>query len=114
VGLSYIHHHQVPTFGFEPGLFVVLSAFIEFVIAYLLVVGILNRLLALVVTVLFILTMNIFSYTEVVGYGMIHIVLIFFIIEGISIYDSPIRIHKTRIEHISAYLLSICLIQASN
>ena len=41
-----IERHGVPTFGFAPELFVVLSAFIEFVVGYLLVVGILNRLLA--------------------------------------------------------------------
>ncbi|WP_368658646.1 DoxX family membrane protein [Metabacillus halosaccharovorans] len=93
-----IHHHQVPTFGFEPGIFVVLSAFIEFVVGYLLVVGILNRVLAVVVTILFILTTTIFGYTEVVGHAMIHIVLLIFIIEGISFYHPPIKMHKTKLD----------------
>ncbi|PMC33665.1 hypothetical protein CJ195_27330 [Bacillus sp. UMB0899] len=93
-----IHHHNVPTFGFEPGIFVVLSAFIEFVVGYLLVVGILNRVLAVVVTILFILTTTIFGYTEVVGHAMIHIVLLIFIIEGISFYHPPIRMHKTKLD----------------
>ncbi|WP_338787365.1 DoxX family membrane protein [Metabacillus sp. FJAT-53654] len=93
-----IHHHNVPTFGFDPGIFVVLSAFIEFVVGYLLVVGILNRVLAVVVTILFILTTTIFGYTEVVGHAMIHIVLLIFIIEGISFYHPPIKIHKTRLD----------------
>ena len=96
--IDIIHNHNVPTFGFEPGIFIVLSAFIEFVVGYLLVVGILNRLLAVVVTVLFILTTTIFGYTEVVGHAMIHFVLLIFIIEGISFYNPPIKIHKTRID----------------
>ncbi|MBO1511559.1 DoxX family membrane protein [Metabacillus bambusae] len=93
-----INHHNVPTFGFDPGIFVVLSAFIEFVVGYLLVVGILNRVLAVVVTILFILTTTIFGYTEVVGHAMIHIVLLIFVIEGISFYHPPIKIHKTRLD----------------
>lgn len=96
--IEIIHHHHVPTFGFEPGIFVVLSAFIEFVVGYLLVVGILNRVLAVVVTILFILTTTIFGYTEVVGHAMIHIVLLIFIIEGISFYHPPIKMHKTRLD----------------
>ncbi|MBZ5752566.1 hypothetical protein [Metabacillus rhizolycopersici] len=96
--IDIIHHHHVPTFGFEAGIFVVLSAFIEFVVGYLLVVGILNRVLAVVVTILFILTTMIFGYTEVVGHAMIHIVLLIFIIEGVSFYHPPIKIHKTRMD----------------
>ena len=108
--IDIIHHHQVPTFGFTPELFIVLSAFIEFVVGYLLVVGILNRLLAVVVTILFILTTTIFGYTEVVGHGMIHIVLIIFIIEGVSFYDPPITIHKTRIDQMIFVFLNFLFV----
>ncbi|TXC90695.1 hypothetical protein FS935_12350 [Metabacillus litoralis] len=93
-----IQQHHVPTFGFPADIFVLLSAFIEFVVGYLLVVGILNRVLSVVVTVLFILTTTIFGYTEVVGHAMIHFVLLIFIIEGVSFYKPPIRIHKTRLD----------------
>ncbi|WP_442598561.1 DoxX family membrane protein [Neobacillus sp. D3-1R] len=105
-----IHRHHVPTFGFAPELFVVLSAFIEFVVGYLLVVGILNRLLAVVVTILFILTTTIFGYTEVVGHGMIHIVLIIFIIEGISFYHPPITMHKTRLDQMIFVFLNFLFV----
>ncbi|MDQ0230673.1 DoxX family membrane protein [Metabacillus malikii] len=96
--IDIIHHHNVPTFGFPPDIFIVLSAFIEFVVGYLLVVGILNRVLAVVVTILFILTTTIFGYTEVVGHAMIHIVLIIFIIEGISFYNPPIKMHQSKLD----------------
>jgi uncharacterized membrane protein YphA (DoxX/SURF4 family) len=105
-----IHRYNVPTFGFEPGLFVVLSAFIEFVVGYLLVVGILNRLLAVVVTILFILTTTIFGYTEVVGHGMIHIVLLIFIIEGVSFYHPPIKMHKTRLDQMIFVFLNFLFV----
>lgn len=105
-----IHRHHVPTFGFEPELFVILSAFIEFVVGYLLVVGILNRLLAVVVTILFVLTTTIFGYTEVVGHGMIHIVLIIFIIEGISFYHPPIKMHKTRLDQMIFVFLNFLFV----
>ncbi|HYK73114.1 MAG TPA: DoxX family membrane protein [Pseudoneobacillus sp.] len=105
-----IHRHHVPTFGFDPELFVVLSAFIEFVVGYLLVVGILNRLLAVVVTILFILTTTIFGYTEVVGHGIIHIVLIIFIIEGISFYHPPIKMHKTRLDQMIFVFLNFLFV----
>lgn len=98
--IQIIEHHGVPTFGFPTELFISLSAFIEFVVGYLLVVGILNRVLAIVVTILFLLTTTIFGYTEIVGHFMIHIILIIFIIEGVSFYQPPISIHKTRIDQI--------------
>ncbi|RSK26286.1 DoxX family membrane protein [Bacillus sp. HMF5848] len=95
---NIIINHQVPTFGFAPTTFIVMAAFIEFVVGYLLVVGILNRLLAFVLTLIFISTTMLFGTTEIIGHLMIHIVLIIFIIEGVSFYDPPIRRHDTRID----------------
>ncbi|MFS0688719.1 DoxX family membrane protein [Sporosarcina sp. 179-K 8C2 HS] len=108
--IDIIQRHGVPTFGFSPELFIVLSAFIEFVVGYLLVVGILNRLLAVVVTVLFILTTTIFGYTEVVGHGMIHIVLLIFIIEGISFYHPPVKMHKNRLDQMIFVFLNFLFV----
>ncbi len=64
-----------------------MAAFIEFVVGYLLVVGILNRVLGLVVTLIFIMTTMLFGFTEIIGHFMIHIVLFIFIIEGVSFYS---------------------------
>lgn len=98
LSLDIIEHHGVPTFGFAPEIFIVLSAFIEFVVGYCLIVGILNRLLALVLTVIFILTTMLFGWTEVVGHLMIHIILVIFIIEGTGFYQPPIKMHRTRLD----------------
>ena len=105
-----IHHHHVPTFGFPADTFTVLAAFIEFVVGYLLVVGILNRILAVVVTILFILTTTIFGYTEVVGHAMIHIVLLIFIIEGVSFYQPPIQMHKTKLDQMIFVFLNFIFV----
>ena len=98
MALDIVANHHVPTFGFEPGVFVVMAAFIEFVVGYLLVVGILNRVLGFVVTAIFISTTMLFGMTEIIGHFMIHIVLIIFIIEGVSFYNPPIKMHKTKLD----------------
>jgi uncharacterized membrane protein YphA (DoxX/SURF4 family) len=100
MSVDIIQNHGVPTFGFAPEVFVVLAAFIEFVVGYLLIVGILNRVLAFVLTLIFISTTMLFGVTEIIGHLMIHIVLIIFIIEGVSFYDPPIKIHKTKLDQI--------------
>ncbi|WHX39891.1 hypothetical protein QNH36_19930 [Mesobacillus sp. AQ2] len=98
MSLDIVANHHVPTFGFEPAAFIVMAAFVEFVVGYLLVVGILNRVLGFVVTTIFILTTMLFGFTEVIGHFMIHIVLIIFIIEGVSFYNPPIKLHKTKVD----------------
>lgn len=108
-----ILNHGVPTFGFAPETFVILSAYIEFVVGYLLVVGILNRLLALVLTFIFISTTMLFGMTEVVGHLMIHIILITFIIEGVAFYRPPIDMHQTSFEKIVFIFLNFLFVLAT-
>lgn len=108
--VDIIANHGVPTFGLDADVFVVLSAFIEFVVGYLLVVGILNRLLAVVLTGIFILTTTVFGWMELAGHLMIHIILIIFIIEGVSFYKPPIRMHKTKLDQIIFVFLNFILV----
>ncbi|WP_231687901.1 hypothetical protein [Bacillus sp. FJAT-27251] len=98
MSLDIVASHSVPTFGFEPALFIVMAAFIEFIVGYLLVVGILNRVLGLVVTIIFMMTTMLFGMTEIIGHFMVHVVLLIFIIEGVSFYNPPIKMHKTKID----------------
>jgi uncharacterized membrane protein YphA (DoxX/SURF4 family) len=98
LAVDIIHHHGVPTFGFSPEAFVAIAAFIEFVVGYLLVVGILNRILSLVLTGIFVSTTMLFGMTELVGHFMIHIILIIFIIEGVSFYKPPINMHQRKLD----------------
>lgn len=113
MSLDIVHHHGVPTFGFSPAVFIVLAAFIEFVVGYLLVVGILNRLLSIVLTFIFITTTMLFGYVEIVGHFMIHIVLILFIIEGVSFYKPPVDMHKTKLDRIIFVALNFLLVLAA-
>lgn len=113
MSLDIVHQHEVPTFGFSPTVFIVLAAFIEFVVGYLLVVGILNRVLSIVLTLIFITTTMLFGYVEIVGHFMIHIVLILFIIEGVSFYKPPVDMHKTKLDRIIFVALNFLLVLAT-
>jgi len=108
-----IHNHGVPTFGFAPTDFIVMAGFIEFVVGYLLVVGILNRLLSVVLTLIFISTTMLFGMTEFVGHMIIHIILILFIIEGVSFYKPPVAMHKTRIDQMVFVSLNFIFVLAT-
>lgn len=110
MSLDIVASHQVPTFGFDPAIFIVLAAFVEFIVGYLLVVGILNRLLSLVVTVIFILTTMLFGMTEIIGHFMIHIILIIFIIEGVSFYNPPFKMHKTKLDQMIFVFLNFIFV----
>ncbi|WP_372662716.1 DoxX family membrane protein [Cohnella sp.] len=113
MSLDIVHQHGVPTFGFPPTVFIVIAAFIEFVVGYLLVVGILNRLLSIVLTLIFITTTMLFGYVEIVGHFMIHIILILFIIEGVSFYKPPVDMHKTKLDRIIFVGLNFLLVLAA-
>jgi uncharacterized membrane protein YphA (DoxX/SURF4 family) len=110
LSLDIIAQHNVPTFGFSPAIFILLSAFIEFIVGYLLVVGILNRLLAFVLTLIFVMTTTLFGWTELVGHFMIHIILIIFIIEGVSFYNPPINYHKSTLDQMIFVFLNFIFV----
>lgn len=113
MALDIIEQHGVPTFGIMPEAFVVMAAFIEFIVGYMLVVGILNRLLSFVLTGIFVSTTMIFGMTELVGHFMIHIILIIFIIEGVSFYNPPIKIHKSKLDQMVFVSLNFIFVLAA-
>ncbi|WP_223701594.1 DoxX family membrane protein [Sutcliffiella deserti] len=113
MSVDIIQRHGVPTFGFAPETFVVLAAFIEFIVGYLLIVGILNRVLAFVLTLIFFSTTLLFGVTEIIGHLMIHFILIIFIIEGVSFYDPPIKIHKSKINQLIFVFLNFLFVLAT-
>lgn len=107
-----IERFAIPTFGFSAATFIVLAAFVEFVVGYLLVVGILNRFLSIIVTLLFITTTTVFGATEIIGHFMIHTVLIIFIIEGVSFYRPPVQMHKRPIDQVVFVTLNFLFVLA--
>lgn len=110
MSIDIIQNHGVPTFGFDAATFVLISAFIEFVVGYLLVVGILNRVLAFVLTGIFVMTTLVFGWVEVIGHFMIHVLLIIFIIEGVSFYHPPVKMHKTKIDQMIFIFLNFLFV----
>ncbi|WP_249435966.1 hypothetical protein [Paenibacillus sp. Marseille-Q4541] len=79
---SLIYEYNLPTFGFSVDEFVLISAFIELALGWVLILGFMNRFTALILTGIFMLTTSVFGFTEVVGHWVIHTLLIMFLIEG--------------------------------
>lgn len=113
MSVNIILNHAVPTFGFDPATFVLLSAFIEFIVGYLLVVGVLNRLLALVLTLIFVSTTMLFGLLEIIGHFIVHIILITFIIENTSFYNPPVQMHSRKIDQIVFIFLNFIFVLAT-
>jgi hypothetical protein len=75
--------------------FLVAAAFVELALGYLFIIGLLERPIALVVTLVFFGTTLVFGKTEVIGHTIIHTALIAFLLEGTArTYPAPIDIHK--------------------
>jgi hypothetical protein len=87
-------NHDIFTFGFAPGTFAMMLGYVEFIIGYLLIVGLLNRMLALVLTLIFFSTALLFGWVELIGHFPIHVILLTFIIEGVSFHKPPVQFHE--------------------
>ncbi|MGF7029796.1 MFS family permease [Paenibacillus mucilaginosus] len=90
-----MEEYQIPTFGFSMENFVLISAFIELGLAWTFIVGILNRFISLVVTLVFITTTTVFGFREIVGHTIVHTLLIMFLIEGQGVFRSPFQFHRS-------------------
>ena len=76
----------------EPGR---VAAFVELGLGYLLIIGLLERPFALLITLVFFATTLIFGKLEVIGHTMLHAALIVFLIQGSAgRYPAPVRIHR--------------------
>ncbi len=94
-GIDILIQKPYLTMGLPKDFFLMAAAFVELSIAYLLIIGVLQRPLALAVTILFVITSAFFGKTEVIGHTILHGALIVFIILGPgTYYKPPIRIHQ--------------------
>lgn len=87
--ISIINKHGVPTMGFDPNMFTVLAAFVEFSIGVSWLMGILNRFFAIVFTVVMAATTLFFGYIELVGHFLLFVLMIVFIAQNESIKSIP-------------------------
>lgn len=81
-GIYILEHHPQLTLGLGKALFVQGAAFIEISVGVMLIFCFLYRILAVIVTLLFILTTLVFGKTEIIGHLLIHVALIIFLLQG--------------------------------
>jgi uncharacterized membrane protein YphA (DoxX/SURF4 family) len=95
-GLSVLAQAPSLTMGLNHEFFLLSAAFIEFTLGYLLIICLLHRPLAAVITLVFFITTSFFGKTEVVGHTILHGALLVFIVRGPGdYYQAPIRFHKS-------------------
>lgn len=95
-GLSVLAQAPELTMGLEHSFFLTAAAFVEFTLGYLLIICLLQRPLAILITLVFFTTSVFFGKTEVIGHTILHGALLVFIAKGPGhYYQAPIRIHKS-------------------
>ncbi len=95
-GLYVLEQNPQLALGLNMKFFLMAAAFIEISLGYLLMICLLQRPLALIITLVFFLTTLVFGKMEVIGHTIIHAALIVFLIEGPGkTYKAPIHLHKS-------------------
>jgi hypothetical protein len=110
LAVHIMEKYQVPTFGFTFEDFVLISAFIEIGLAWSFIVGILNRFVSILVTLVFMMTTTVFGFTEVIGHTVLHMLLIIFIIEGEGAFTTPFQFHRSPVLRVMFVLVNFCLL----
>ena len=94
-GLYVIEQNPALALGFPVTFFLTAAAFVELALGYLLLIGLLERPLALIITLVFFTTTLIFGKMEIIGHTMIHAALVVFLIEGTGLmYRPPADFHR--------------------
>lgn len=93
--LYLLDQHPRLALGLDLRFFLLAAAFVEFSLGYLLIINLLQRPLALVITLVFFMTTTVFGRVEVIGHTPIHAALVVFLLEGPgTVYRAPITIHR--------------------
>jgi uncharacterized membrane protein YphA (DoxX/SURF4 family) len=94
-GISVLSQAPALMMGLKPDFFLLSCAFVEFSLGYLLIICLLHRPLAIVVTLTFFTTTAFFGKPEIIGHTILHGALLVFIVKGPGrYYPAPIRFHK--------------------
>jgi uncharacterized membrane protein YphA (DoxX/SURF4 family) len=95
-GLSVLSQAPALSMGLPHDFFLLACAFIEFTLGYLLIICLLQRPLAIVITLVFFITTSFFGKTELIGHTILHGALLVFIVKGHGHrYLAPIRFHRS-------------------
>ncbi len=83
------------TLGLDPGFFLDGAAFVELTLGFLLLIGLLERPLAVLVTLVFFTTTLVFGKEEVIGHTILHGALLVFLLQGKGThFTPPYRFHR--------------------
>ena len=86
-----LDQHPVLALGMDHDLFVTVAAMVEIGLGFMIMVCLQERLLALFITLVFILTTMVFGRAEVAGHTLIHTVLIVFLFAGPGEATPPLQ-----------------------
>ncbi len=90
--LAILESHPALVLGVDPEFFLLGAAFLEISLGFLLLVGLVERPLAALITVVFFTTTLVFGRTELVGHAPLHAALIVFLLAGPSrVFGIPSR-----------------------
>lgn len=111
--LYLLDQHPQLALGLDLRFFLLAAAFVEFSLGYLLIINLLQRPLALVITIVFFLTTTVFGKLEVIGHTPIHAALIVFLLEGPgTVYPAPIALHRKLAVRIAFAAVNFALLLA--
>ncbi len=79
------------TMGLDNALFLTGAAFVEFGLGYLMLICMLQRPLAVLVSVVFVITTMVFGKVEIIGHTLLHGCLVVFLLEGPSAINNRIN-----------------------
>jgi uncharacterized membrane protein YphA (DoxX/SURF4 family) len=95
-GLYVLQQNPQLALGLPPAFFLQTAAFVEISLGYLLLLGLLSRPLAVVITLVFFLTTVVFGKTEIIGHTTLHAALLVFLFNGPgTVYPAPITFHRS-------------------
>ena len=83
------------TGGIDNALFLTGAAFVEFGLGYLIIICLLERPLAVVITLVFFTTTMVFGKVEIIGHTLLHGCLIVFLLEGPSVIYNRLNRYLT-------------------
>ena len=86
-----LEEHPVLALGIEHDFFVTLAAMVEIGLGFMIMVCLQERLLALTITLIFVLTTLVFGRAELVGHTVIHTLLIVFLFAGSGKLTPPLH-----------------------
>ena len=110
-GIQILSQNPFLTLGFPPDLFLIFAAFVEFILGFLLIVCLLQRPIALAITLLFISTTLVFGKLEFIGHAIVHAALIVFILQGTgNTFRTPITFFNRINQRIIFAILSFSII----